>query len=347
MRIIEKALHFVVSIMQVLMDRFWIYERRYLKKNYATAIKASPESPLRADEPFDTRIIDVAGDTEKVGDDRSYVNINSLLDDGLQTMPVFLKIFRGIIRSYKSLQKNKGLNKSEAGPDFYMELRRRARDYGIDLLGFTSVPDNYIFRDKCILYPNAIVCAQEMKRADIETAPEMPASVETLRVYANLGQAMNRLAEYIRSQGIPCQVSHPMLGLVLYTALAAKAGLGYFGRQGLIITPEFGVRQRIGAILVPLEDMPWSDSEEHKWVLDFCDMCNLCIKRCPGKAICEKAELNVPGIFTSIDNKDCTPYFSLWLGCSICVKVCPFSRKPYDRIKRAFERKEAAEVMGD
>jgi Pyruvate/2-oxoacid:ferredoxin oxidoreductase delta subunit len=345
MQIIEKILHVVVSIMQTLMERFWIYEKRYLIRICNNAIKASPHSPPRAEEPFDTRIIDVVGDTRKIGNDKSFVNLQSLLDDGLLTIPIFLKIHRGIRRSYKSLRENRGLNKRVAGPDFYMELKKRARDYGIDLLGFTHVPDNYIFKDKCILYPNAIVCAQEMKRADMETAPELPASVETLRVYANLGQAMNRLAEFIRSQGIPCQVSHPLMGLVLYTALAAKAGLGYFGRQGLIITPEFGVRQRIGTILVPLEDMPWSDSEEHQWVLDFCDICNLCIKRCPGDAIYEEVKTNVPGVFTSTDNMKCTPYFSLWLGCSICVKVCPFSRKPYDRIKQAYERKEVAEVI--
>jgi len=136
-----------------------------------------------------------------------------------------------------------------------------------------------------------------------------------------------------------------MIGLILYTALAAKAGLGFFGRQGLIITPEFGERQRIGAILVPLENMPWSDSDEYKWVLDFCDKCNLCVKRCPGDVIYEEVKPSVPGVFTSTDNMKCVPYFSLWLGCSICVKVCPFSRKPYESIKQAFERKEAAQVI--
>ena len=41
----------------------------------------------------------------------------------------------------------------------------------------------------------------------------------------------------------------------------------------------------------------------------------------------------------------CAPWFSLWLGCSICVKVCPFSRLPYERIKRAWEEREAASVL--
>ena len=154
---------------------------------------------------------------------------------------------------------------------FYNELKRQAREAGIDLVGFTRVPADLVFQGKHVLYPNAIVCAQEMKRSAIEQAPRAAAGMEALHVYADLGESMNRLAGFLRSRGIPCQVSHPLGGLLLYPALAARAGLGYFGRQGLLITPEFGVRQRLGIILVPLEDMPWGDPDRHRWVLDFCD----------------------------------------------------------------------------
>jgi len=209
MRLVNRTLLSAVSLVQFLMERFWAYERRYIKKHCATAVKASLHSPPRADEAFDVRITDVAGDARKVGESKPYVNLDSLLGDGMEAIAVFFKIRRGIRKSYKSLKSNKGLVKREAGPGFYKELKKRARDYGIDLMGFTRVPENLIFKGKCILYPNAIVCAQEMKRADMETAPEMQASVETLRVYANLGQAMNRLAEFIRSQGIPSRSATP------------------------------------------------------------------------------------------------------------------------------------------
>ncbi len=184
-----------------------------------------------------------------------------------------------------------------------------------------------------------------MKRSAIEQAPRAAAGMEALHVYADLGESMNRLAGFLRSRGIPCQVSHPLGGLLLYPALAAAAGLGYFGRQGLLITPEFGVRQRLGVILVPLEDMPWGDPEQHRWVLDFCDQCDLCRKRCPGGAIHPRAVPNAGETLTSIDNMKCAPWFSLWLGCSICVKVCPFSRLPYERIRRAWEKREASSVL--
>ena len=347
MSIVDRILLGVVSAVQVLLSRMTRYEDRFLRERHPHAVEASPESPQRAEEPFEERISCVVGDTSRIGDCKPYLNLDGMLDDGMETMSVFLKTWRGVRKSFTSLGRNEGLASTQAGSAFYGELRKLARDYGIDLMGFTQVPRNLIFEGKRILFPNAIVCVQEMKRSAIETAPDTPASLEALRVYANLGKAMNRLAEFIRSRGIPCQVGHPLMGPVLYPALAAKAGLGHFGRQGVLITPEFGPRQRIGAIFTPLEDMPWTDGDEHAWVLDFCDRCNLCVRRCPGRAIYEKPRPNVQGVLTTIDNAACAPWFSLYLGCSICIKVCPFSRKPYEKIRQAFLNAETEGVMED
>lgn len=321
------------------------HERSYLVEYAAQAIPAADDAPRRADEPFETSagfiLRGVRGDASA----RPSFSPRGLKEDGLETISAFLKVRRGVLESHRSLRDNAGLNATAAGEEFYRELNKNARDFGIDQVGFTRVPAELIFKGKHVLYSNAIVCVQEMKRSAIETAPEAAAGMEALHVYADLGAAMNRLAGFIRSRGVPCQASHPLGGLLLYPALAAKAGLGYFGRQGLLITPRFGVRQRLGVILTPLTDMPWSDSDEHNWILDFCDLCNLCLKRCPGGAIHAAARPNTAGVRTSIDNMRCAPWFSLWLGCSICVKVCPFSRVPYDRIRQAWEKREAVDVL--
>jgi epoxyqueuosine reductase len=321
------------------------HEHKYLTEPASRAIPATDDAPHRADEPFEQSAGFVLRGVRGDASARPSFNPGVMKEDSLETLSAFLKVRRGVLASYRSLKDNAGLGKTTAGEVFYKELKINARDYGIDLLGFTRVPAELIFRGKHVLYPNAIVCVQEMKRSAIETAPRAAAGMEALHVYADLGASMNRLAAFIRSRGIPCQASHPLGGLLLYPALAAKAGLGYFGRQGLLVTPRFGVRQRLGVILTPLEDMPWSDSDEHKWILDFCDLCNLCLKRCPGGAIHAQALPNTAEVRTSIDNMRCAPWFSLWLGCSICVKVCPFSRVPYERIRLAWEKREAASVL--
>ena len=58
---------------------------------------------------------------------------------------------------------------------------------------------------------------------------------------------------------------------------AVAAGLGEFGRQGLLLTPEFGVRQRLCSIITnaPLAADPlFGDSS-------LCDGCEACLKACP------------------------------------------------------------------
>ncbi len=42
------------------------------------------------------------------------------------------------------------------------------------------------------------------------------------------------------------------------------------------------------------------------------------------------------GLVTVLDNGRCFPYFAKNHGCSVCIKVCPFNRQGYDKIKEGF-----------
>lgn len=58
---------------------------------------------------------------------------------------------------------------------------------------------------------------------------------------------------------------------------AVAAGLGVFGRQGLLLTPQFGVRQRLASVITnaPLQADPLYSGR------DLCDQCEACLKACP------------------------------------------------------------------
>ena len=62
-----------------------------------------------------------------------------------------------------------------------------------------------------------------------------------------------------------------------------QAGMGELGRNGLLITPEFGPRVRISKILTDLPLIP--DSPIEFGVTEFCDVCMKCADLCPSRSI--------------------------------------------------------------
>ncbi len=218
--------------------------------------------------------------------------------------------------------------------------------------GFTEVPTELIFKDKAILFKYALVGIQEMNKEKINTAPDLDAGEEVLAVYNSLGIAVNDIARWLRSSyGIRCQANHPLGGLVNTVPLAVKAGMGWCGSNGLLITPEYGQRQRIAPIFIDSPIFEFTDSDKHRWIEAYCAVCRRCEKACPtGAILSEKiyhAETvdGVGPVRTSIEREKCYPFFNQTLGCSICVKVCPFSRAngTYDHLRKVIEKRISAE----
>ena len=238
---------------------------------------------------------------------------------------------------------------SELHEELWQKFKKYAKsEWSIVKIGFTLVPPQLIFRKKAILFKYAVVVLYEMKKDKIDKAPGVEASDEVMRVYAELGLAVNDLAHWLRGQGIRCQSNHPLGGLVLTPPLAGKAGLGWQGQSGMLITREFGPRQRIAPIFVENQVFPLTDSEEHAWIEEYCDACGLCVKECPAGAIREDRISSIDtvegigAVKTCIDRKKCFPFFIKTMGCSLCLKVCPFSKgaSVYDRLKACITKGE-------
>ncbi len=215
-------------------------------------------------------------------------------------------------------------------------------------VGFTYMPNELIFKGKAVLYPYALVLIQEMDKGKIAKAPEFEAGKEVFRVYAELGIAVNDIANWLRDNyQLDCHSNHPLGGLVNTTPLAVKAGMGWQGHNGLLITPEFGQRQRIAPIFIESKIFEYTDSDEHKWIEQFCKNCKKCERQCPSNAIYSEKQISVANIEglgetrTCIDREKCYPYFNKTMGCSICVKVCPFSAggDTYYKLKNAITKK--------
>ena len=236
----------------------------------------------------------------------------------------------------KSIEKNSQNPTPSISETQLNEFLEYAKSIGIDEIGFTKIPKNLIFKERAICYDNAIVLIKEMDKKAISKAPSRETLKTVFETYDSLGILTNKLTDYLRANNFYAQASHPLGGLVLYPPLAQKAGLGWLGKHGLLITPQFGSRQRISAIFTNIDNLPFSKSNEHKWIGAFCDKCNKCIRKCPPKAILETPIIHMSKRKTHIDRSKCLPYFNKNYGCSICLKECVFSTTEYQKIKTGF-----------
>ncbi|GAG30694.1 unnamed protein product, partial [marine sediment metagenome] len=183
--------------------------------------------------------------------DQTKFDISSFKDDlAKKAAKIIPKMFMGIQkarRDYKEELKNPPTEIKTSPPELWNEVVEKAESLGIDLIGFTPIDENLIFEIDYIggiefLYENGIVLGMEMDYEAINTAPDPPAGLESLRIYAELGEATNKLADFIRSKGYRAIACHPLGGPILYPAMAVKANMGEIGRQGLLITKKFGPR---------------------------------------------------------------------------------------------------------
>lgn len=251
----------------------------------------------------------------------------------LSALPTMLSIGKNIEYTFKSLKNNPTIPKTIASNDFIKELENYAKSMGIKSIGYTKVPPEVIFKDKAILFENAIVLTKEINKNSVDN--ELPGKLATdLKLYNELGKKGNELADYLRENGFGAHASHPAIGLVTYPSLAQHAGLGWKGKSNLLITPELGPRQKISAIFTSIENLPIREENEHSWIADYCETCRKCIKKCPEDAIIEieysngsKGTKLIPEICRGCNE-----------SCTICMKECPFNKREYTSIKSRFDK---------
>lgn len=115
---------------------------------------------------------------------------------------------------------------------------------------------------------------------------------------------------------------------------AIKAGLGEYGHNQMVLTPEFGPRVRFSKIFT---DMPLAPDAPRKLGLStYCLNCTKCADACPPKALPAGPPKLSSGSASTIKgvrkwSANCEACFGYWAkiktDCAICMRVCPFNRR--------------------
>ena len=135
---------------------------------------------------------------------------------------------------------------------------------------------------------------------------------------------------------------------VLDRAWACRAGLGWIGKNSMLISRTAGSFVFIGEIILNLE-LAYNDLPES----DFCGSCNRCIEACPTGAILDTRTIDSERCisYQTIENRgeissEIEPALSgRVFGCDICQDACPWNRKATRHDEPAFEARPGLLVM--
>jgi len=151
--------------------------------------------------------------------------------------------------------------------------------------------------------------------------------------YFPLSNITQEVAFHLERSGYKAIAFPPRLP---FKRLAQLAGFGAFGKNSLIINPDFGPWIRLGAVLTNAEMVADKPFEE-----DLCENCEKCIEACPVNALTpykvdsEKCLVGVHFLDQKISNTNLGKILSRYeptltknshLMCMECQKACKFGR---------------------
>jgi epoxyqueuosine reductase len=220
------------------------------------------------------------------------------------------------------------------------QIKEVAQFYGADLVGICRVDQRWVYSHSFerptgkhapleLPYKNAIVMGVEMEWRAIQKSPGWEASAVTALAYSRMAELSASLAKYVRGLGYLAVPSGNDTGQSI--PLAIDAGLGELGRNGLLVTPEFGPRQRICKVFTDLTLQP--DRPIDFRLRSFCQKCRLCARDCPAGAVRREERTTET---TSISNRegilrwpvDVARCYLFWqengCDCSNCIAACPW-----------------------
>jgi epoxyqueuosine reductase len=158
--------------------------------------------------------------------------------------------------------------------------------------------------------------------------------------HAIIRDRLSRLLEWIQ-QAAPgcCGRGVVDTAPLLERDFARRAGLGWFGKNTMLLNKRLGSYFFLGALLLDLKLHPDPAHET-----SHCGTCTACLQACPTRAFVE------PGV---MDARRCISYLTIelrgpiptefrepmnnWVfGCDICQEVCPWNRKAPETPEAAF-----------
>jgi len=189
--------------------------------------------------------------------------------------------------------------------------------------------DNFLLAQEVLeKFPWAISIGRKLSQAILEELKDHPTPLyfhhyrQINNFLDNLALKTTFLIEELGYQALPIPASQVIdwqnqKGHLSHKKIAYYAGLGWIGRNNLLVNEKYGSQIRLVTILTDVPLTPDKPKED----LD-CGDCYLCLAVCPAKAIREKKEeFDHWRCFEKLKEFQKKGYVGQYI-CGLCVKVC-------------------------
>lgn len=224
------------------------------------------------------------------------------------------------------------------------KIKSKARDLGFGEVGITRYDRRYTFpgKKKWVKYEHAICLAGEQDYLRTQAIPGNYADVAHHSTYRTISQAGMVLADYIRSLGYHAQVHNPLDGSAPFIPMFVQAGLGQLGANGQLLSPHFGSRARL--MIITTDALVTYDEPIDYGIHKFCQICQVCVNRCPGRALM-RDKIWWRGVEKNkLVYERCRPVLVRYSACGVCMKVCPVQKYGMKAVMEHYVDK--GEVLG-
>lgn len=213
----------------------------------------------------------------------------------------------------------------------YSALKEFSQAQGIDLFGVADIikiKNEFRLSPKTLQNLDKAVCLGVMLSqaalSEIEDAPTKLYFHHYRTANNFLDQAALKLCNFIQKKGysalaIPASQIvdwEKQSGHLSHKKLGVLAGLGWIGRNNLLVTKQLGSQFRLATILT---NMPLKTDKPLK---EDCGSCSLCVKICPAGAIkLDPAEFDHIKCFEKLKSFQQQRLVDQYI-CGVCVNIC-------------------------
>lgn len=216
-------------------------------------------------------------------------------------------------------------------------VRQLADRLGMDRLGVADLEPTVrdrpaVFADLPRPFPRAVVMAVRLSRAVLATCVDGPTPLY-FHHYRQANYLLDRAALGVAAclqraghEALPVPASQvigaaPMRGHLSHRAAAELAGLGWRGRNNLLVTPDAGAQVRLVTVLTDAPLVP--DAAR----AGDCGTCRRCRAVCPAGAIGETAaDHDLEACYNLLCRFRKRPYIGQHI-CGLCARVCDGQRE--------------------